>query len=367
MNGLLTALLGGASGVGQGLQYQDEREMKLREQRMGRLGLASQLISQGITPPDWLTAEGESPSSNQPSAPAQPQQASAPAPDMPSGAPQVPQVPQGTLTQLLTPRVRTRGGFSGGVPVQPMQPPSDQSQAPQSPTPSTTPSAQPGGVSAIDIMRGLNNPQQVGGMTYNPGQSLAARTMMMGVVGDQLKRRNDTDERIRESAATGATAKNLREVNTPRLGDPDYPKYMAQVAGAEAAAKLPFETQKMVTEGKISRENGIALEQIRAGVQAQLQNNQHQFELGKLSADQKFAADQQARSMAGSFFNSLGLKEFEAGGHPMESFFRSHADNVPRNGVAPSQQIAPVGGSQPTATPGKSVLDKYGIQPTRSY
>ena len=82
-----------------------------------------------------------------------------------------------------------------------------------------------------------------------------------------------------------------------------------------------------------------------------LQQNQQQFEQGKLNQEQKFAADQKAREMAATFANNLGLKQWELGGEVIPNVVRAVKGTSNDTPPAPSTEIAPVPGARNALTP----------------
>lgn len=166
----------------------------------------------------------------------------------------------------------------------------------------------------------------VGNFTYNFNRSPLARQAILNAI----ERQSAADQAIRQSEATHETDKNaaaaaldVRRAAAPVLGEPAYEKAMAGVAGAEAQAKLPAELEQKVREGSISRENAIAVENVRANVQRELQRNQQNFARGNITIQHKNALDEQAQRLAGDFANSLGLKNYDISGHPVQ--MASHA------------------------------------------
>lgn len=156
----------------------------------------------------------------------------------------------------------------------------------------------------------------------------------MGLIVDAVKRRNETDEKIRESEATGATGEhksktelNNREIGTPRLGDTNYADALGEVEAKKALATLPIQTRLEVLRGNISLANALTL-----------QHGQQGFEQGQQGRQFQYDADKAAREMAGHFANQSAIVNQQQRGTIAGHFFAP----APMT-LAPSQAIAPTG------------------------
>lgn len=278
MNGLLTALLGGASGVGEGLKYQDEKaraaaQLKLQQEagQRERDRLAMEAALQGLVdetpPPNSVAPQGR------PSAPSAPQLV--PAPYMPS-----------TYGEA-GPRQMVPAGPSASPPL-----------------------ALPGGASAVDAMRaavdargGPSNPSmpQFGGLpaamnrtvtvdlpslggrkTFDFANSQLGRQMML----KQYEIQQQVEADIYKAYATGQMRKADAEARLAELhADPNFIR-------TEAAAQA---------QGRYGSEAN--LENLRFGHQQQLQSNQQQFTAGQNAAQRTFEAGQTGVRLAGEHVN----------------------------------------------------------------
>lgn len=176
-----------------------------------------------------------------------------------------------------------------------------------------------------------------------------------------IKTDADVDTALRTGVIDKNTAealKNRREASRPQLGDAGYADAMGGVAAAEAAGKEPSERRLIGARATAEQGNTLAAIRARAQVEVQLQKNQQDFESGKLTREQKFAADQQARTNAaatarqatelqGTFLNRTGEQNYTAGTSLLGRVFGA----PPAPTVAPSTAVAPVGGAPTPALP----------------
>jgi hypothetical protein len=85
-----------------------------------------------------------------------------------------------------------------------------------------------------------------------------------------------------EAAKNQAEAQHTLHIDqSPVFGEAGYNTAKGAEAGAVAQAQLPYDLQKLVTSGQISRSNALAEVQARGGVEAGLQANQQRFTAGQ--------------------------------------------------------------------------------------
>jgi hypothetical protein len=116
-----------------------------------------------------------------------------------------------------------------------------------------------------------------------------------------------------------------------------------QQAVNTATALLPLDTQKMMDAKREELKNAKTLEDIRSGVQQMLQHNQQQFELGKLTQQQKFDADQQAARLASEFVNQSALTFQREGTGLFSGWLRDKPSTTPPSvgGAGPNMAPSP--------------------------
>lgn len=341
MNGLLTALLGGAAGVGQGLQGQDERERELAKlklaqdaQAMERDKMRASFLLEGLEPDDGRPPQ-------QPTGPI----GQAPQPPQPSGP-------------SLAPAPYTPSTYGNAGPRDMMP-----TGAPPAPPPLTL----PGGVPAVDVMRSVagqgaqppgfsladymnrsgsvDMPSMGGKYRFNFANSQIGRQAML----EQYKIQQQSAAHIYEAYATGQMDKTAAETALARLNAD--PRFAGAKAGAEESAKYPYQA---------------GLSDRNFGHQQALQSNQQNFTHGENVQRQGFEQGQQGRAqtfeqglrgqeLAGQFANTIGADQYREGGAPMARATR-YLSGGQAPTVAPSSQFfapqAPVAAQPGAPQPG---------------
>lgn len=156
--------------------------------------------------------------------------------------------------------------------------------------------------------------------------------MKRGLMLKQLEGDIATNQKIRESQATGATdehlsksALNQREIGTPRLGDSNYADALGEVEAKKALATLPTQVRLEVLRGNISLSNAL-----------QVQHSQQAFTAGENTRRFNFDEGQQARQQEGTFRNESALTNQRARGTLMGRYLAPDAETA-----APSSTPAP--------------------------